>query len=59
MSEAEFNLLLEEIRTAMAQEPEDEIVPAAWMFDRAPLAVNDNEPNWPLQPFPDGWYAAC
>lgn len=59
MSEAEFNLLLEEVRTAMAREPEEEFVPRTWTFYGAPSAANDNEPTWPLVPFPDGWFAAC
>ncbi|MBI5260330.1 MAG: hypothetical protein HY852_00750 [Bradyrhizobium sp.] len=59
MSEAEFNLLLEEVRTAMTMEPEEEFVPRAWMSFGVPSAANDNGPNWPLVPFPDGWFAAC
>ena len=58
MSEAEFNLLLDAVRAAIANEAEEEFVPAAWMIQSMPQAANDNGTTWPLLPFPDGWYAA-
>ncbi len=59
MSEAEFNLLLETVRDAMAPLPEEEFVPRSWIFSATPKAANDNEGAWPLLPFPEGWHAAC
>jgi hypothetical protein len=59
MSEAEFNLLMDAVRTAIAPVPEEEFVPCSWMSDETPKAANDNGTTWPLLPFPDGWYAAC
>ena len=59
MSEVEFELLLDAVRTAIAPVPgEDSMLAQLSMFNTPPKAVNDNGLAWPLIPFPDGWYAA-
>jgi hypothetical protein len=66
MSEAEFDRLLDAVRTAIAPVPEDGFMLARLpIFNTPPKAANDNRtPDdnrtpWPLIPFPDGWNAAC
>ena len=64
MSEAEFDRLLDAVRTAIAPVPEDDFMLARLPIlntpPRAvPRAANDNRTVWPLIPFPDGWNAAC
>ncbi|UZE46834.1 hypothetical protein [Rhodopseudomonas sp. P2A-2r] len=58
MSEAEFELLLDMVRTEMEPDPQD-LASLQTFFSEVPLAANDNGTAWPLVPFPDGWEASC
>ena len=59
MSEAEYELLLDAVRSAVAPEPEIDSMTRLFSMLRFPQAANDNQGAWPLIPFPDGLFAAC
>jgi hypothetical protein len=58
MSEAEFDRLLDAVRTAVAPAPQEDFLTTPLTFC-PPGAANDNQTAWGLVPFPEGWYAAC
>jgi hypothetical protein len=59
MSEAEYNRLLDAVRTAIAPVPGENTMAHFRMPASPRRAANDNEGAWPMIPFPDGWNAVC
>ena len=58
MNEAEFDRLLDAVRTALAPAPQEDFLTYAQTAHQPPQAANDNQLAWALIPFPEGWYAA-
>jgi hypothetical protein len=61
MSEVEFDLLLDAVRTAIEPAPQEDFLAQSQTqsSNPPPKAANDNRHVWPLVAFPEGWYAAC
>jgi hypothetical protein len=59
MSEAEFERLLDAVRTTIEPAPQGHFLASPQKFNQPPKGANDNELAWPFIPFPEGWYAAC
>jgi len=60
MREAEYEQMLDAVNDVFALVPEEEPVATLIpIFMQRPKAANDNQLEWPLIPFPQGWHADC
>ena len=59
VSEAEFERILDAVSAAVAPIPQQDFLTGMMTFGCPAEAANDNDGEWPLIPFPDGWHAAC
>lgn len=59
MSEAEFDYILDAVKAEIEADMRDDLRSEAMFFAPIPVAANDNDGQWPMLPFPDGWQASC
>ena len=59
MNEAEYEFILEAVSAALAPTIQERFVVAPARIEPASEVANDNDAEWPLLAFPDGWHAVC
>ena len=57
MTEVEFNRLLDAVRMAIEPALRKELLTHRRTFNKRAKAADDQS-NWPLIPFPEGWHGA-